>query len=312
MPNDIDADAITKSIRRSFIRFPHIQEVFDRLNALYQYSGNGEEAEHILLLGEAGVGKSTLLRKFRQLHLPIEHNEYTEIPVLYAQVDPGCSIKKLASSMLLALGSEFWNKGSEAELTYQLTCLLQACKVRLVILDEVNHLVDRGGEKTHHTIADWIKRLADSVALPFVLAGIPRSERLLDTNDQLRSRFREVLSVQPFSIEDIAAEGKFGAVLQSFAKLLVGLPSIELTSQKMIRAFAFATGGRLRELRKLLVRAVEIACQEPTPRLTRGVLALAFEKVIYRNAGSNRNPFKTGFKEVPLTAAGEPFAPVER
>ena len=305
-------DAITRAIRRSFARFPHVKTTLAELERLCSYDCADEEAEHLLIIGESGVGKSTLLRRFRDLHPPVARDEYTEVPVLYVALDSACSIKKLARSLLLELGSKYWDKGDESQLTYQLICLLRGCKVRLVILDEVNHLVDRGGEKTHHNIADWIKRLSDATHLPFVLAGIPRAERLLDTNDQLRSRFRQVISIQPFSMEDKSHENEFRSVLLSFQKLLDGIRSVDLSHPTVARSIVFATGGRLREIRKLLIRAVELAFERSVPQLTTADLSRAFETVIYRDAADARNPFSKRFSRVPLTKPGEPFAPIGR
>ncbi|MGR2682420.1 TniB family NTP-binding protein [Chromobacterium haemolyticum] len=307
-----DCEQITRVIRKSFARFPHVKNIFKNLERVFDYSCGEEEAEHLMILGESGVGKSTLLRRFHALHPKIVREEYTEVPVLYVAIDSACSIKKLASSMLLALGSKYWDKGSESQLTYQLACLLKGCKVRMVILDEANHLVDKGGEKTHHNIADWIKRLSDATHLPFILAGIPRAERLLQTNDQLRGRFREVIPINPFSVKTPSAEKEFRRVLQGFQSLLGDLPSIDLSHPTITHSIAFATDGRLRELRKLLVRGVEIAYEQPEPKLTTRVLSQAFTAVIYRDAPDDRNPFSKKFKKVPLTKPGEPFAPVER
>jgi DNA transposition AAA+ family ATPase len=214
--------------------------------------------------------------------------------------------------LLLAMGSPFWNKGSADERREQLLCLLRECKVRLVIIDEANHLVDRGGEKTRHTSADWLKSLADASGISFVLVGIPRTIRLLETNDQLRGRFREVISIDRFSVADSDAISRFRGVLKSFQRLLVGIDSIDLSSIQLARAFSFATDGRLREIRSLLVRSVELASAQPMPKLTMKVLSEAFRSAIYPNATPDRNPFETAFKEVPLTRVGEPFAPVER
>lgn len=306
------ASAITRAIRRSFARFPHVQYTLGHLGRLFEYDCIDEEAEHLLVIGESGVGKSTLLCRFHDLHPPIAREEYTEVPVLYVKLPSACSIIKLARAMLLALRSKYWDKGDESQLTVQLKCLLLGCKVRLVILDEVNHLVDKGGEKTHYNIADWIKSLADEMHLPFVLAGIPRSERLLDTNDQLRGRFREVIEIQPFSIENKYCEKEFRSVLLSFQMLLGDLPSIDLSHPTVARAFVFATGGRLREIRKLLVRAVELAFERPEPKLTISELFRAFRTVIYQDAPNERNPFSKRFTGTPLTKPGEPFSPVER
>ncbi|WP_086380816.1 TniB family NTP-binding protein [Caballeronia sordidicola] len=307
-----DSSAIVASIRRCFLKLPHVQSIFASLDRLYSYTCDREEPMHLVIVGESGVGKSTLLKKYTDSYQPVVHEEYTEIPVLLVSLDEAPTPKTLAGTLLKAMGSPFWNKGSAEDRKAQLLTLLQACKVRLVIIDEANHLVDRGGEKTRHTSADWLKTVADKAGISLVLAGIPRTIRLLETNDQLRGRFREVISIDRFSVADKEAEKRFRGVLKSFQQLFKDVDSVDLSSWELARAFAFATDGRLREIRSLLVKSAELAFAKPTPRLTMEVLSDAFRSTIYANATPDRNPFEAAFKEVPLTNIREPFAPVER
>lgn len=303
---------ITRAIRRCFARFPHVESTLAHLKRLFDYSCDGEEPEHLLVIGESGVGKSTLLQHFANLHPRIEHEEFTEVPVLYAKVPAQCTIKKLARCMLQVLGSPFWDKGDEGALTYQLVTLIKNCRVRMVILDEVNHLVERGGEKTHHNIADWIKTLSEDTNVSYVLAGIPRSERLLQKNDQLRGRFREVISIERFSFKNDNSKKLVQRALLAFETLLKDLPRISLSDAVMAQRIVYATDGRLRDIRRLLVRAVELAFVKTSPELTKTELSRAFTSVIFRGAPETRNPFSDNFSGVPLTKTDEPFATVER
>lgn len=312
MKNKILCTEIVKDIRLSFINFPHVKRILVALDRLHEYRCGNEEAEHVMLLGESGVGKSTLLAKYVAKHPAIEHEELTEVPVFYVALGQSPTPKILAHTLLKALGDPKWHVGKEVELTARLVFLIKQCRVRLVIIDEANHLIDRGGEKTLHTAADWLKRLVDATRVSFVLAGIPRTRRLLATNDQLRERFREVIEIDRFSVANKSAEHEFRSALGVFKGYLRELPTIDLSGAAIVRLFAFATDGRLRDIRRLLVRAVERACEQPEPRLTDAVLADAFRTVIYPGSPDKRNPFHKAFNEMPLVNGDEPFAPVER
>lgn len=74
---------IVKDIRLSFINFPHVKRILAALDRMHEYRCGNEEAEHIMLLGESGVGKSTLLFRYVEKHPVIQHEEFTEVPVLY-------------------------------------------------------------------------------------------------------------------------------------------------------------------------------------------------------------------------------------
>ncbi|WP_227243271.1 TniB family NTP-binding protein [Paraburkholderia caribensis] len=312
MKNDTVSNEIVRDIRQSFINFTHVKTILASLNRLHEYRCHGEEAEHVMLLGESGVGKSTLLAHYVGKHPRIEHEEITEIPVLHAVLGQSPTPKNMASTLLKALGDPKWHAGKEQELTERLTLLIEECRVRLVVIDETNHLIDRGGEKTLHTAADWLKGLVNETRVSFVLAGIPRTRRLLDTNDQLRERFREVLEINRFSVENTSAVREFRSALKAFKGYFRDLPTVDISGKDIARLFAFATDGRLRDIRRLLVRAVQLAYEQSVPGLTVAVLAQAFRAVIYPGSPDERNPFHEKFNGVPLVTGDEPFSSSER
>lgn len=299
---------LTRALRGSFAKFSHVKLIHERMDQLREYECVNEEPESIAVIGDTGTGKSTLLKRYERSHPRVEHEELTEISVLYAEVPSRCTVKKLATILLRALGSKWSEVGDEESRTHQLVVLLKNCKVRLVILDEVNHLVDRGKERSHYAVADWIKQLISASRISFVLSGTPKVRTLLETNEQLNNRFGEVFQLKPFSAS-ATAENSIAKAMTAFKKILGNFPTIPLSDPENLRLFAFATGGRLRSICKLLVRSVELACAEEKPKIDLVILAKAFSEVIYRDAPETRNPFLTKFDGTPLTKSGEPFFP---
>ncbi|QIL71024.1 AAA family ATPase [Diaphorobacter sp. HDW4B] len=304
----IDFRAISVSVASAFGKFPQVLALLDTLDARFHNALDDGEPEHLMVLGESGTGKTTTLRHFCQKHPPIERPEVTEVPVVYAEIPSKTTIKGLAGTLLQAMGSPYWNKGDQIQRTHQLVTLLRACRTRVVILDEANHLVDRGGVRTHYHIGDWIKQLSRPGGPALVLAGTPRAELLLATNTQLRGRFGECFSINPLSAngEDL---GLFAKILRSFEAQLKPIECVKFGDPVIARQFAFATAGRLRAICKLLRGAIDIAAKQRHPRIDMKVLEQAFEKVLLKSAPPERNPFSGKFNGVPLTKAGEPFAP---
>ena len=304
-------NSITNAIKTSFIRFDHVNTLLERMGDIYTTNRDNAEAENLFIIGESGVGKSRLLEKFVSNYPRKIHAEFTEIPVLYVKVPSTGSIDNLLGAILNSMGSPFWDKGKIASRTAQLLSLLNSCKVQMVILDEANHLIDKGGSITHHKIADWLKSLTDDAKIPFILCGIPRSLKLLDKNDQLRSRFRQVITIRPFSMETPETQKQFYSALKTFSKLLMEVSCIDLTSEETAKALIYATAGRLRDIRRLLVRSVELGFKNTKKKITYLELSKAFAEVIFANAPKGRNPFEKGFEAYPLIKPGEPFAPRE-
>jgi hypothetical protein len=249
------------------------------------------------------MGKSSLLHNYLEKHPPKVHEEYTEVPVLYAEVPASCTIKKLATILLRAIKSPFPLVGDEEDRTHQLVTLIRQCNVRLIIIDEVNHLV-RGGKKTRYLVGDWIKQLITKTRVPVVLAGIPNVRVLMQTNDQMASRFAETIAIDQFSAA-ADATNPIGFALKAFKIALKDYPCIDLLDPNTQKLFAYATDGRLRSMCHLIVRAVEVGAKGSG--VNHKALATAFPAVIYDKCPPGRNPFLNDFDGIPLSKLGEPF-----
>jgi Cdc6-like AAA superfamily ATPase len=297
---------ITIKLRGFFGHFPQVQITHRRLKQVIEDSQEGVEPECVAIIGDTGTGKSTLLERLADKYPRVEHAEFTEVPVLYVKIPPRCTVKMLAGVLLKKLGSKFWDRGDEVDRTHQLVTLLKACRVRLIILDEANHLADRGASKSHYFVGDWIKQLIDVAKVPVVLAGTPTAAILWQTNEQLGDRFREVMTLEPLSM---SRPEELRSVLRTFAGLMDGIEVADFVGTPMARAMVFATAGRLRAIRKLLVRSVKFAEDEALPRIDKTTLERAFAAAIYPKTTDDRNPFSSKFNGLPLIGKGEPFAP---
>lgn len=297
---------VRRRIRRSFGHFPQVRVVLKRFGALLKYECDSEEPECLVLLGETGAGKTTLLEYFRDKHPPTHHADFTEVPVLYFRVPSSCTKSALYAGLLTALGSPYSKAGNEADKLEQLLTLLRACKVRLILLDECNHLADRGAQKTHYSMADGLKELLGRGRCPMVLAGTPSLADFVWLNEQISDRFGERITLEPLSMEPAQRKDCL-TVMNGFMKLLDGMQAIDLTGKKVATSMVHASGGRLRGIRRLLVRAVEIAEAKNSLEINNAVLEQAFTEVIFPGAKPSRNPFSRRFDKSPLTRLGEPY-----
>lgn len=301
MANNELAASIAEDLRSTFIKLSRVVRILDRATQLIETNWGSSEPDPLVVLGETGLGKSTLLKHLLSKHPRIEHETFSEIPVLYVEVPARSTIPRLSGEMLKSIGLPFQIKGDDGEAA--LVTLIRECRIKLVILDEMNHLVERGRSRTHYNVGDWVKQMSHKAGASFLLAGTPRAANLLKTNEQLGDRFAEVVYLRPL------AGKEFSAALKVFQAHLNRVDSVDLTSPALLKLMAFATGGRLRAIRRLLVRAVEIGLCSADPKVDLSVLSKAFSEVIYADAPSSRNPFSAKFNGNPLTKAGEPFAP---
>lgn len=301
-----DYTATQRRVREFFGTFSHVSDIYGHLNRILAQGGRDVDPECLALLGDTGVGKTKLLKRFVQDHPRVISENGTTVPVFYVEVPAKCTIKSIAGHMLRLLGSPFADKGDEPERTFQLVTLLKNCGVKLIILDEVNHLTDRGSRKTHYHVGDWIKQVISASGVPMVLSGTERIELLLETNEQLGSRFSERIYLAPLSLER-ASQTQITSILRTYRSLLGDMAGWDFTAEPDSRLMVLATGARLRSVSRLLCAAIRIAERQKATKITQSILGSAFIESIFPKATPKRNPFHASFSGMALIESGEPF-----
>lgn len=169
--------------------------------------------------GPSGVGKSsivaTLARKYPESR--VEGRRY--IPVLIVRVPQSATAKLLPKSVLAALGITVAARTTAgAMFDLMLTQLRLAC-TRVIIFDEISHLVDEGSRVPPRAASDWLKALTDTSNMTLILFGIPRLERLFSANEQLRRRARPARYFRPYDPGETTQMEAYTSCVSSYAKL---------------------------------------------------------------------------------------------
>jgi type II secretory pathway predicted ATPase ExeA len=187
-------------VERLYINFPRNQSALNAIGNCHSHAKLSKEPEGILILGDTGAGKTTVVKLYMRSHPRIVTEEVTVVPVLYATVPVPATCKSLVTALLTAIGDPAAEKGSQVTQTLRLKRYIGACKVELLILDEFQHFQDRESLRVLKTISDWLKVLMDETGVPMVLAGLPYSHTVLDdeNNEQLRRRFALRIELAPF------------------------------------------------------------------------------------------------------------------
>lgn len=266
-----------------------------------------DEPNCLLITGESGCGKSTLRREYIKQFPRVEMEDRTVIPVLHLELPSQPTIKNVAERMLLQLEDPFAEKGSAEGKTARIVTLLKECGVELVILDEFQHFVDRASEKVEYKVADWLKSVINESKVPFVLMGLPRCQRILVLNEQLRRRFLPRVELHRFRIDRNKEFQQFAGVLKGLEKtLLLEAPSV-LINKDVIPRIYYATHGVIDHTMKLVSESLNIVLSEHRPTIDQEVLRRAFERVIWADARDQDNPFHPAFQDRQLNKVGEPF-----
>ena len=285
---------------------PHFKNAWLRVQRCHKSSAKGCRRQNLRLIGVSGVGKSRLLIEYRDAHPPIHHEEYTEVPVIYAEVPAQPTSRQLAVCLLTALGRPT-ESGTADELWKTFQRLCRICKVRLILLDEIQHFVDRGRVSTYANDADILKQNLSKLDIPTVLAGAPRSRLLFEVNNQLRGRFKPIHALRPFAITNVDEIERFTTSVATAATTLPDKVTRFLISPAVIPRLFYATDGIFRNLLDYLDGLKTVLQDKTTCNLP--LLSIAFRDTVWVPPSKTDDPFNESFVLRRLTEPGEPFMP---
>lgn len=291
------------------ILHPQFNEVLNRLRSCHQLWLQGAAARNLLLVGESGAGKTSALMTFARQYPTQATEEGLRRPVVYVRVPASPTVRAFAESILIALGAGSQMRGSAAEKTNQIVKLLINCRVQLLMFDELHHFCD-SGRKTFEEVTEWLKILIDTAGIPTVLAGLPESEVILRSNQQLRRRFAARVPLSAIGWQAKVDQHLFRDVLHAFdTQINSERPLWGLAEWDRVRRMHYATNGLLGYVTKIVISALEQLIENKNTELDDAALQEAFTRCVWSDGIKELNPFHPDFIFRRLTHPGEPFEP---
>jgi hypothetical protein len=298
-----------EAFNAEYIQFEVFQHAFTNIEdnlRLYRETGI---AENLVLLAESGSGKTSLCKLLEQRYPRQMLQERDVIPILTISVPPVASLSSLVESMLTTLGHPTASLGNLARKTYTFITLAKACGVEMILFDEAQHLHDRGQARSHYLVGDWIKQLINALEIPIVLLGLPRTESLLNVNEQLRRRFSKKIYL---SLEHHHTKGLHEQCLQMLLSLGHSFPlnivSGEYGWEEFSSRLYYATDGRVAYIKKLMANTLKFALESGLSEVGPADFEAVYKQEIWSEAEGALNPFNNKFSFRRLDRGGEPFA----
>lgn len=167
------------TLRRQVVEHPDFAYAVREIARLHDRARTSGVAEGLLLVGQTGSGKSTVLDYYVQRFPRKRLKSHVEVPVLKVVTPEGPTVKSLAESVLVALGDPAAGKGSATVKTDRIVHFVLHCCVELLVFDEFQHFHDGHRVAESKRVSDWLKNLMERTGKPIVLAGLPRSVAIL-------------------------------------------------------------------------------------------------------------------------------------
>ncbi len=223
-----------------------------------------ERMENILLIGESGMGKTMLIRKFERQTTPgfDDAAGVQQLPVIVMLMPPQPTETAFFTQLLKAMNApsvrHFTRGFPSHEAAIRLLCEVGT---RVVVIDELNSVLS-GTPRQQRVFLQLLRFLSNELRLAFVGVGVPEARHALLSDSQLRSRFTAI-ELSPWAL---------GEDLRDFVtRLTWSLPLRQPSpgvSPKLRRLLVDRTDGITLGICKVLERAAIKAIQDGTERIS--------------------------------------------
>ena len=295
------------SLRHIILEHKRFTATLKRIAELHHYSQHNKVGKGLFIVGPSGIGKTSTLWHYQNLFPRTIESNFTRIPVLIVITPSTPTTDNMAQAILQALGDPMASKGNAKEKLERIKLLFEHCKVELLLIDEFQHFFYARTIVEFRTITDWLKIFINETNIAVILCGLPESEMVIQSNEQLARRFSAKYAITPFAIAPESDFIEFRGVLRAFQEALPLPVEIPLHEANLARRFLIASNGLLDYVRKILEGAVNIANESGHQSLDLSAYAAGFRQEVWADAGDRLNPFHSESPLRALNRSGEPF-----
>lgn len=314
--NLLSDDERDRRLMRLKIKHPHAEYVLGKVATFRRMAKHALEGISLAVPGRSGSGKSQLILRLRREILKeaadaaglvasetgIATPDGDWRPVLFVPTPANVRIMTLASAILTALGDEDPEFGVEGVRTARVRRKLQEQRVKLILFDEFQHLVENRTDTFAFKAGDWLKSILNeadgSGAVPIeqrtgyfvhaVFFGRPSITTLFAQNGQFCRRNRGVAHLKAFDWIDEEDRAKYLMTLRGIDQALPFSEWSGISEPEFALDLHFATDGLIGRLMPLLQGAGIEALGRGASRITPDLADETFE---FLEAGKGTDDF---------------------
>ncbi|KPU61637.1 ATPase associated with various cellular activities family protein [Pseudomonas fluorescens] len=298
---------VLKALEQCVVWHPSFARAHQLARKSMSTTKDRQAASSMMLIGDTGVGKSTLCEGIRrELNVDTQHDTgCSRVFIqhcLLVEVPPNATIKTLAIEVLTKLGltdrSRLEHMGT-ATLNQLILQRLITTQTQLIILDEFHRILDQGAIATKKMVCRWVNQILNQATIPIVLAGLPTIETLIDTIAELSDRYPYRAHLRYFNFTDEASTAQFHKVIQLIDHNVIEpagfAQRVILTQEMLFKALCLATDGNFRHLNILLNDTLTLALKGEDNKLTLEEFARAADDLDFCRP---RNPFRLSSEDL--------------
>lgn len=227
---------------------------------------------NLLIFGESGVGKSTILNRWES-RVRAENAKRAEsedddgaggwavLPAIRFQTPPAGDEAKLYNNILIEFGMRASPSMALAQKELMVRRLIARCGVKVILMDEFhNALSGRFDKRLHFNVL--IKNLTNETGVPIVAAGTESVDQVFATEDQLNRRFNRI------KLERMKMDGEWRKILRAYGKIIPLRAPSDLTEAGLSERLYALSKGVIGELSNILYDAALAAVDSGEERIT--------------------------------------------
>lgn len=217
---------------------------------------------NLLLVGESGNGKTTIIERFRELHPVVAQPGGEPLMSVVVMGMPSEPVEtRFWTELLLALKIAHRDSDPVQRKKNQAHSILTYVRCRMLVIDEIHNILYGHARQQRHFLG-VLKNLSNDLRLPIVTVGTRDAIRALHTDTQLSSRF------EPFGLPRWQLNAEFLRLLTSYERLIPLAKPSNLIGRELAMKLHNMSGGTIGGLSRILKRAAIQAIRDHSEQIT--------------------------------------------
>lgn len=257
-----DAQRIKSIQRDRWVNYSRATEALERLERLLD-TPKRERMPCMVLHGDSNIGKSLIITKFVRKHPPYFDKDrgVEQRDVVAMQMPATPEQHRFYSALLYELNAPVGGRATVSELERLARSLLKKMAPKMLIVDEVHHLLS-GSHREQRASLNLLKYLANDLKISVVLVGTSDAPVALETDPQMSSRF------SPFEIPRWRESDDFRRLLTAFERTIPLRKASDLGQRPIVQFLLSASNGLTGEVARLLCEAATMAIRDRSEKMT--------------------------------------------